>query len=195
MDRTSRLLAAVARHRGRVIPGGDLLRTAAVAAILRSTTAGPEVLLIRRPERPGDRWSGNYAFPGGLSRPGDGDSAATAARETREEVGLDLGPARGQLSQLLTAEPGRRRPMRVVPVVFSAPTEAKLDLDPREAADAFWVSLSLLRTLPRRRHWRKIGPVGVPFPGVAIRGRLLWGLTFMMIEEISRLDEVLVPAP
>lgn len=50
----------------------------------------PEILFIKRAGRVGDRWSGHVAFPGGRRDPPDVDDRATAIRETREEVGLDL---------------------------------------------------------------------------------------------------------
>ena len=61
-----------------------------MAAILRPGDPEPEVLLIRRAEKVGDPWSGHMAFPGGRADPRDPDLRATAVRETREEVGLDL---------------------------------------------------------------------------------------------------------
>ena len=54
----------------------------------------PEVLFIKRAGRKGDRWSGHLAFPGGGRDAEDGDDRATAIRETREEIGLELTPER-----------------------------------------------------------------------------------------------------
>src|SRR4051812_31480098 len=65
-------------------------RRAAVAVVLRERGGETEVLLIRRAERDGDPWSGHVAFPGGRADPGDASLEATAIREAREEVGLDL---------------------------------------------------------------------------------------------------------
>ena len=50
----------------------------------------PEILFIKRASQVGDRWAGHVAFPGGKKEPSDVDDQAAAARETREEVGLDL---------------------------------------------------------------------------------------------------------
>ena len=49
-----------------------------------------EVLFIKRTSRTRDPWSGDIALPGGRRDPEDIDDLATAIRETREEVGLDL---------------------------------------------------------------------------------------------------------
>lgn len=50
----------------------------------------PEVLLIKRAARQGDRWTGHIALPGGKRDPEDLDDKATSSRETREETGLEL---------------------------------------------------------------------------------------------------------
>ena len=44
-------------------------KRAAVAITLRSGAQGPEVLLMQRVERAGDRWSGQVSFPGGKPNP------------------------------------------------------------------------------------------------------------------------------
>lgn len=50
----------------------------------------PEVLLIKRAARRGDRWTSHIALPGGKREHGDPDDRATSARETREETGLEV---------------------------------------------------------------------------------------------------------
>src|SRR5262245_27327606 len=76
---------------------------AAVAVVLRQIGEGLDLLLIQRSERHGDPWSGHMAFPGGRQHPSDIDLFATAARETCEEVGIDLnvhGELLGHLDEL-----------------------------------------------------------------------------------------------
>ena len=50
----------------------------------------PEVLLIKRAARAGDRWTSHIALPGGKMEPNDADDRATSIRETMEETGLEL---------------------------------------------------------------------------------------------------------
>lgn len=50
----------------------------------------PEVLLIKRAARAGDRWTSHIALPGGKREPKDPHDRATSERETWEETGLEL---------------------------------------------------------------------------------------------------------
>jgi 8-oxo-dGTP pyrophosphatase MutT (NUDIX family) len=165
---------------------------AAVAVILRPRgDADAELLFIRRPQRRGDRWSGDLAFPGGLAEPGE-DAARTAAREAAEEVALRLPEPLGALGDRITARSrsarhlGRRPWMRVRPVVFEVGPGAEPTPDPREVAEAFWVPLSRLRRLPTVPTVRRIGRVPLPFPALDLDGRELWGLTLLMVRELRR---------
>ena len=50
----------------------------------------PEVLLIKRAARAGDRWTSHIALPGGKREGDDSTDKATSIRETREETGVEL---------------------------------------------------------------------------------------------------------
>src|SRR3989442_6990796 len=63
---------------------------AAVMMILHDGRHGLEVLLGERTKREGDPWSGQVGLPGGRHRAEDPTMLATAIRETKEEVGIDL---------------------------------------------------------------------------------------------------------
>lgn len=171
------------------------MRTASVAAVFRDGRRGssPELLFIRRPERRGDRWSGNVAFPGGLVQPGDRDALATAVREAREEVGLELGAPVGRLSDLLTAEPGRIRPMRVVPYVFRVADDVALAPDPREVAAAFWVPWPDVAAHREERTTKRIAGVPIRVAVIRLAEGTLWGLTLMMVRELERIERASAP--
>lgn len=63
---------------------------------------GPDLLVIRRDDRPDIPWPNYWDLPGG-GREGDETPQACALRETREEVGLQLAP-----SQLIWSRRYRR---------------------------------------------------------------------------------------
>ncbi len=183
-----RLRQALAGSRPRRLSWLGRARTAAVAVIVRSVAGDDfELLFIRRPRRRGDRWSGDVAFPGGLVDARDADVEAAARREAREEVGLDLGRSIGRLPALLTAAPGRARPMRVVPIVFEAPAGAHVDPSPDEVADAFWMRWSDLARRRPAHVWRRVARVPVRVRVVDLDGRPLWGLTLLMVGSLRRL--------
>lgn len=158
---------------------------AAVAAVFRHGQHGTEMLFIERARRADDPWSGHMALPGGRVDPTDEDSHATALRETREEVGLDLSEAE-RLGQLDDLHGGVRQ------IVVSAHgywLEGELPaLEPNyEVADALWVPLLELSDPARFVSFDYSGPGGQPqrFPGVAVAGeRIVWGLTLRLLEDL-----------
>jgi 8-oxo-dGTP pyrophosphatase MutT (NUDIX family) len=150
---------------------------------------GLQVLFIQRPQRRGDRWSGDVAFPGGLSSPTDAGPVGTARREAFEEVGIALGDPLALLPPVHTLRPGRLQVMRVWPVVFvldDPPDPSALRVDADEVAAVFAVPLERLRRRPR---WVRKTLRGrpVPVPGLVLpEGRILWGLTLSMVRRLMR---------
>ena len=93
-----RALDALDAAVGRVRSAGDAadrLPHAGTAVLLRDAAAGPEVLMIERPER--GSFAGAWVFPGGRVEDADvadsdlATARRAAARETLEEVGLAVG--------------------------------------------------------------------------------------------------------
>lgn len=161
---------------------------ASVAAILRDPGAGQdaELLFIRRAERDSDPWSGHMAFPGGRREEADASLLATAIRETREEVGIDLeahGRLLTELGELHAIARGRRTGLIITPFVFALDRDVELTFDPDEVAEALWVPFG---PLARRDDAGTIKHVvegyEVELPCLHIRGRVLWGLTHRMLE-------------
>jgi len=182
----------VGTHEPRLLDRTEDLKVAAVAAVVRQTGDGVEVLFIHRAEDPKDPWSGHMAFPGGRVEDRDADSLEAAMRETREEVDLDLekaGTLLGRLSDV--AAVGRGRPLALVvePYVFSI--EDRPTLDPNyEVADVVWVPLDFLLDRSNRSTipWRH-GAVSVNLPCYRYQEHVIWGLTFGMVDELLTLIE------
>ena len=179
-----RTLARLGAREDPTVPAG---RKAAVAAIVRDSGSGADLLFIRRAEHPRDPWSGQMGLPGGRIDPGDPSPFAAAIRETAEEIGLDLNvTARsiGQLSEVRTHLPLGAVPHSVVPFVFGVVGEPGLTLN-HEVQETVWVPLSFLAD-ERNRHsftWVRRG-IPVPMPCFKFEGRVIWGLTLRIVEEL-----------
>ncbi|MFT3769362.1 MAG: CoA pyrophosphatase [Minicystis sp.] len=166
----------------------DPVARAAVAAILRDPGGGrdAEILFIRRAERHGDPWSGHMAFPGGRRDEDDASILATAVRETREEVGLDLeghGTLLAELPELHAIAHGKRAGLIITPFVFALESDAPLSFAHHEVAEALWTPFG---PLARREHagtmtWEMEGR-SLELPCLNVDGRVVWGLTYRMLE-------------
>lgn len=172
-------------HQPLVLDPDRYTRQAAVAAILRQGASGTEALFIKRAQRKGDVWSGHMAFPGGHAEAGDPDLAATAIRETREEIGLDLqrhGRLLGHLNHMDVNPMGGRTAMLVVPFVFLLTGEPPpLQLN-HEVADVLWGSLhEMFHGHSATRRDMAVGGGMQPFPGYGVRDEIVWGLTYQMV--------------
>ncbi len=163
---------------------------AAVATILREAPHGLEVLFIRRAEHPRDPWSGHMAFPGGREDPVDADLLSTAVRETREELDLDLTrDARllGRLDDIPAIARGRRTGMSIAPFVFELTSDPVFTPN-YEVAEALWAPLvplmrgELLTTIPYELEGKRMD-----LPAHNYQGRIVWGLTFKMLDSLFAL--------
>jgi 8-oxo-dGTP pyrophosphatase MutT (NUDIX family) len=198
-------LAAAAK--ADVAPSGEAFDPAhpraAVAAILRERdpAVGAELFFIRRAEHPGDPWSGHIAFPGGRREADDATLLETAARETREEVGLDLGRAEllARLPDLPAMGRTRRTNLVVTPFVFALREEQTVTAND-EVAETLWVPLARLLAGEGRgtytyawdgKSWdlpcfrlEILGERGdaIASPQEPRRETVLWGMTLRMLE-------------
>ena len=152
---------------------------AAVAVILHDGDDGLETLFIHRAVRAGDTWSGQIAFPGGRREPTDPDLLATALRETREEIGVDLSRAErlGVLDDLYPRTPVLP-PVVVRPFVFALTAQPTIVINP-EVQAAFWVPFRALQA-PGVRGTITVDHPGIPrqaLPAYTIGGRTIWGMS------------------
>ncbi|MCA9552890.1 MAG: CoA pyrophosphatase [Myxococcales bacterium] len=178
---------ALARHSRRTVPVEGVMKKAAVAAVLRQTSE-LEVLMIRRAEHERDPWSGHMAFPGGRVDLTDPGPLSAAKRETREEIALDLdahGRLIGELSHVPAVAHGRKIPMVIVPYVFEVEEIPTLAPDPREVQEAVWVPVPFfLDHANRESMQRTFAGVPLTLPCYHFEGRLIWGLTLKMLDEL-----------
>lgn len=185
MSRIPALAARLADRRPALVNEPDRPR-AAVAVIL---TPDPDsVLLIRRADREGDRWSGQLAFPGGRWNPGDPGLLDTARRETREEVGVNLDPDTliGTLDDL-APRTSVLPPILVRPFVFAHPSRQTLELSP-EVALAWWLPLEPLLSpgIYGPVEFARYGTI-VRTMGYRLDPGILWGMSERILTPLVRL--------
>ncbi len=155
---------------------------AAVMVLLRKSGEDLDVLLGERARREGDPWSGQIGLPGGRRREADGSMLATALRETREEVGLDLEGRADVLGHMAPRAPGNLLELLVVPFVALATAP----LDPvagPEMESTFWIPLKELPpSWGRTAVLTSIGDLSVP--AYLWKDRVIWGFTYRVLEEL-----------
>lgn len=173
-------------------PADVMGRAAAIAVIVREHKGAPSVLLIRRAARAGDVWSGHVAMPGGRVEPADEGPVGTAARETLEEIGLDLALPGAHLCGML---PAMRPRIPGAPVGFIQPVVWELS-EPHAAfavehqpgtsdeVDATgWVELAVLSSAGRHEVEIATG-ARIEVPGIQLPLGLLWGITLRVCEQL-----------
>ena len=129
----------------------ELSRFLSSPTALQSTIDSTEILFIKRAASPSDPWSGQVAYPGGRRSIEDADDLATAVRETREEIGIDLLADflyLGRLDDRPVYARGRRHDdFALCPFVFVQRREItpRMTLQTAEVQAVRWVRMSLLR--------------------------------------------------
>jgi 8-oxo-dGTP pyrophosphatase MutT (NUDIX family) len=114
-------------------------RQAASLILLRDSSEGPEVLLVKR--NPEQRFMGGaWVFPGGAVQQEDGGHSGTALRELGEEAGIRI-EDRGELapfSRWITPEEVKVR-FDTWFFIAASPPGAEARPDGSECVDARWV--------------------------------------------------------
>lgn len=162
----------------RLSPPGGNARDAAVLILLgEHETRGQDVLLQLRADR-GGAHSGQVAFPGGSSEPGDAGPVDTALREAVEETGLD--PAGVRPVALLPRLHIPVSNFHVTPVVAHWEKPSRVwAVDPAESAAVARAPIADLADPANRFNLRH--PSGFLGPAFALPGMLVWGFTAALL--------------
>jgi 8-oxo-dGTP pyrophosphatase MutT (NUDIX family) len=156
---------------------------AAVLVPIVNRPSGLQLLLTQRTAHLSDH-AGQISFPGGRAEDTDASLAATALRETEEEVGLPRS-AVAVLGTLPCYETVTG--YRVTPVVGWVEPPFELTPDPFEVADVFEVPLDFLLTpANQQRHFRMLGDVRRDYWAIPWRDRYIWGATAAMLVILER---------
>jgi len=185
-------------HEPRDLEIGDA-RAAAVAVLLRQRLAADvEVLLIQRAHRAGDPWSGQMAFPGGMVEVSDPHPRATAERETREEVGIELANSTylGRLDDLQGRHAGHPLGLIVSAYVYAIDPEVHT-VPNHEVAQIVWTPLRDFLDSTRTVEVQHPRAPDQLFAGIALNGsgdQVVWGLTRRFIHSFFSLLNLELPA-
>ena len=178
-------------------------KRSAVAIVLdKHASAEASILMIKRAEHKGDPWSGHMAFPGGRCEAFDKNGLATAKREMHEEVGFDIDDAEhkplkgewlGRLSDISTLRRITPRAMVVTPYVFSVADKPILE-ENYEVAETVWIPLTYFSDINNRSiHSIEYKQRTINLPCYRYEGKIIWGMSLSMIDEILRLSGVEIP--
>jgi 8-oxo-dGTP pyrophosphatase MutT (NUDIX family) len=163
-------------------PPAGQLRQASVAVILENPEA-PSILLIKRADRVGDPWSGQVAFPGGKAQEGDATLRETAVRETREELGIDLGREANFLGYF-TSFRTHTGTLDVFPAVFLLTKEVEV-VPNEEVSNYRWVRLGeLMADQSRTSHRVDASGQTRETPAYLVGDYAVWGLTHRIISSL-----------
>lgn len=172
------LLSIIGGDGHRFYPERELRPAAVLVPVVHRPGEGLSVLFTRRTAHLNDH-AGQISFPGGRSEPEDGTPAATALRETEEEIGLARAHVEvlGSLSEYTTVTA-----YRVTPVVGLVSAPFVIQPDSFEVAEVFEVPLEFLldpanhqRNTVLQKGWQR------EYYAVPYRDYYIWGATAGML--------------
>ena len=178
-------------------------KRSSVAIVLdKHAGADASILMIKRAEHKGDPWSGHMAFPGGRCESFDKNGLATAKREMHEEVGFDIDDAEqqhlkgewlGRLSDIRTVPRVTPKTMVVTPYTFSVANKPALEAN-YEVAETVWIPLAFFADTNNRSIYElQYQQQKLNLPCYRYEGRVVWGMTLSMIDELLQVAGVDVP--
>jgi 8-oxo-dGTP pyrophosphatase MutT (NUDIX family) len=155
--------------------GEDDIRPAAVLMPLIDRPEGLTVLFTRRTAHLRSH-AGQISFPGGRCEPSDPTPAATALRETREEIGLP--DSHIEVLGFLPSQYTTRSGFIVTPVVGAVRTPFALQPDDSEVAEVFEVPLAFLLDPSNHREGGIVADGETRrFHAIPYGDRYIWGVT------------------
>jgi len=152
-----------------------------LAAVLIPVVGDEELVLTRRTEHL-PRHAGEISFPGGLAHEGDADLAATALRETQEELGL--APERVELLGALPPVHTFVSAILVVPFVGMLEDEPVFTPDEGEIAEVLRYPIAELVAAETTVEWPRDGHVYRGFAYPMADGNTIWGATATILNEL-----------
>jgi 8-oxo-dGTP pyrophosphatase MutT (NUDIX family) len=166
---------------------------AAVTLILRESQDETQLLIIKRAEFEGDPWSGHLALPGGRAETIDADLLATAARETHEEIGINLNNGGRFIGQLpiIDTRNSLLPQLEITPFVAIAPVVFSMQLS-SEVANVFWVPIDHLKREGASIEYQFTqGDLIMKRPAYPCEGGPIWGITERILTSFfSLLDKI-----
>lgn len=165
------------------VPISPFAKASAVMCLLFEKENKVHLILIKRPDYQGVH-GGQLAFPGGKPEPFDSNLLATAIRETYEEIGIEKEKIStlGQLSNVYVWASN----FLVTPFIGFLESKPKYIKNTREVAEIIEIPISFLlrediiKEKPMKSKLNNL----MNAPYFDIDGKVLWGATAMMINEL-----------
>lgn len=160
-------------------------RFSSVLMILKEINNELGIYFIRRAEFPNDKFSGHIAFPGGKRKKTDINPLATAARETFEEIGVDINTKGEIIGKLDIVNPFTPEVSHFLVCPFVALMHENTEFTMNyEVDEIFWVPIShLYNGLNQDIRYRNRNGVELKDYIFRYKNYIIWGLTGRILNQ------------